>query len=378
MDLGFSEEQEMLRKTARDFLETECPTSLVKEMAEDEQGYTSELWSKMAELGWMGLALPEEYDGMGMSFLDLAVLLEEMGRACLPGPFFSTVVLGGLTILEAGNEEQKKELLPKIAAGETILTMALTEPSASYDPASITVKAVPDKDDYVISGTKLFVDNAHIADYLICVTRTKDGATKGEDGITLFLVDRKSPGIATTLLKTIAGDKQCEVTFDNVRVPQKNMLGEQDKGWPVVAKILQKATVAKCAEMIGGAQASLDMSVAYAKERIQFGRPIGSFQAIQHHCANMVTDVDGSRFITYQAAWMVSEGLPAVMEVSMAKAWVNEAYRRVTQLGHQIHAGIGFCMDHDMPLYFKRAKAAEPTFGSADWHREIVARELGL
>lgn len=378
MDLGFSEEQEMLRKTARDFLETECPTSLVKEMAEDEQGYTPELWSKMAELGWMGLALPEEYDGMGMSFLDLAVLLEEMGRACLPGPFFSTVVLGGLTILEAGNEEQKKELLPKITAGETILTMALTEPSASYDPASITVKAVPDKDDYVISGTKLFVENANIADYLICVTRTKNGAAKGEDGITLFLVDGKSPGISTTLLKTIAGDKQCEVTFDNVRVPQKNMLGERDKGWPVVAKILQKATVAKCAEMIGGAQASLDMSVAYAKERIQFGRPIGSFQAIQHHCANMVTDVDGSRFITYQAAWMVSEGLPAVMEVSMAKAWVNEAYRRVTQLGHQIHGGIGFCMDHDMPLYFKRAKAAEPTFGSADWHREIVARELGL
>lgn len=378
MDLGFSEEQEMLRKTARDFLETECPSTLVKEMAEDEQGYTSGLWGKMAELGWMGLALPEEYDGMGMSFLDLAVLLEEMGRACLPGPFFSTVVLGGLTILEAGNEEQKKELLPKIAAGEAILTMALTEPSASYEPASITVKAVPDKDDYVISGTKLFVENAHIADYLICVTRTRDGAGKDEDGITLFLVDGKSPGIATTLLKTIAGDKQCEVTFENVRVPQKNMLGERDKGWPVVEKILQKATVAKCAEMIGGAQATLDMSVAYAKERIQFGRPIGSFQAIQHHCANMVTDVDGSRFITYQAAWMVSEGLPAVMEVSMAKAWVSEAYRRVTQLGHQIHGGIGFCMDHDMPLYFKRAKAAEPTFGSADWHREIVARELGL
>ena len=378
MDLGFSEEQEMLRKTARDFLETECPTSLVKEMAEDEQGYTSGLWGKMAELGWMGLALPEEYDGMGMSFLDLAVLLEEMGRACLPGPFFSTVVLGGLTILEAGNEEQKKELLPKIATGEAILTMALTEPSASYDPTSITVKAVPDKDDYVISGTKLFVENAHIADYLICVARTKDGAGKGEDGITLFLVDGKSPGIDTTLLKTIAGDKQCEVTFDNVRVPQKNMLGERDKGWPVVARILQKATVAKCAEMIGGAQAALDMSVAYAKERVQFGRPIGSFQAIQHHCANMVTDVDGSRFITYQAAWMVSEGLPATMEVSMAKAWVSESYRRVTQLGHQIHGGIGFCMDHDMPLYFKRAKAAEPTFGSADWHREIVARELGL
>jgi alkylation response protein AidB-like acyl-CoA dehydrogenase len=325
----------------------------------------------------MGLALPEEYDGMGMSFLDLSVLLEEMGRACLPGPFFSTVVLGGFAIIEAGNEEQKKDLLPKIAAGEVILAMALTEPSASYDPASVTVQAVPDKDDYVISGTKLFVENAHIADYMVCVTRTKDGSS-AEDGITMFLVDGKSPGISTTVLKTIAGDKQCEVIFDNVRVPKKNILGELDKGWPVIAKMLEMAAVAKCAEMVGGAQAALDMSVAYAKERIQFGRPIGSFQAIQHHCANMVTDVDGSRFITYQAAWKVSEGLPATMEVSMAKAWVSEAYRRVTQLGHQIHGGIGFCMDHDMPLYFKEAKAAESTFGNADWHREIVAQQLGL
>jgi alkylation response protein AidB-like acyl-CoA dehydrogenase len=377
MDLGFTEEQEMLRKTARDFLQTECPTTLVKEMADDEKGYTPDLWAKMAELGWMGLALPEEYDGMGMSFLDLSVLLEEMGRACLPGPFFSTVVLGGFTILEAGSEEQKKDLLPKIATGEVVLALALTEPSASYDPAAVTVQAVPDKDDYVINGTKLFVENAHIADYMVCVTRTKDGSSP-EDGITLFLVEGKSPGISTTVLKTIAGDKQCEVIFDNVRVPKKNIVGKLDKGWPVVAKMLEMAAVAKCAEMVGGAQAALDMSVAYAKERIQFGRPIGSFQAIQHHCANMVTDVDGSRFITYQAAWKVSEGLPATMEVSMAKAWVSEAYRRVTQLGHQIHGGIGFCMDHDMPLYFKEAKAAESTFGNADWHREIVAQQLGL
>jgi len=377
MDLGFTEEQEMLRTAARDFLEKECPKTLLKEMAEDEKGYTPELWRKMAELGWMGLAFPAEYDGMGMSFLDLVVLLEEMGNACVPGPFFSTVILGGFTILEAGSEEQKKEFLPKISNGDLILTLAQTEPSAKYDPASITVKAVPDKDDYVISGTKLFVDNAHIADYIICVARTKNGASP-EEGITLFLVDTGTAGLTTTLLKTIAGDKQCEVIFDNVRVPKKNMLGELDKGWPVVEKTLEKATVALCAQMVGGAQAALDMSVAYAKDRLQFGRPIGSFQAIQHYCANMVTDVDGSKYITYEAAWKVSEGLPATMEVSMAKAWVSEAYRRVTLLGHQIHGGIGFCIDHDMPLYFKRAKAGEPTFGDADWHREIVATQLGL
>jgi alkylation response protein AidB-like acyl-CoA dehydrogenase len=287
------------------------------------------------------------------------------------------VVLGGFTIMEAGNEEQKKDLLPKIANGDVILAVALTEPSAKYDPASITVKAVPDKDDYLISGTKLFVENANIADHIVCVTRTKNGAS-AEEGISLFLVDGRSPGVTTTLLKTIAGDKQCEIIFDNVRVPKKNMVGELDKGWPAVERMLEKATVALCAQMVGGAQAALEMSIAYAKERVQFGRPIGSFQAIQHYCANMATDVDGSKFITYEAAWKVSEGLQATMEVSMAKAWVSEAYRRVTLLGHQIHGGIGFCMDHDMPLYFKRAKAAEPTFGDADWHRETVARELGL
>jgi len=377
VNLDFSEEQEMLRTSARDFLTNECPKDLVRQMAEDEKGYTPELWRKMAELGWMGLAFPEEYDGMGMTFFDLIILLEEMGRSCLPGPFFSTVVLGGLTILDAGTEEQKKEFLSKIANGDLIITLALTEPSASYDPASITVKATPDGDDYVINGTKLFVPDANVADYLVCVTRTKEGASPG-DGITLFLVDAKSPGIATTLLKTIAGDKLCEVIFDNVKVPNKNMVGELDKGWSVMERILEKSTVALCAQMVGGAEATLEMSVQYAKDRMQFGRPIGSFQAIQHHCANMVTDVDGSKYIMYEAAWKVGEGLPATMEVSMAKAWVTEAYQRVTLLGHQIHGGIGFTEEHDMPLYFKRAKAAEATFGDADWHREAVARELGL
>jgi len=377
MDLGFSEEQEMLRTTARDFLTNECPSELVKQLAADEKGYSPEMWKKMAELGWMGLTFPEEYDGMGMTFLDLVVLLEEAGRACLPGPYFSTVVLAGYTIMEAASEEQKKELLTKIANGDLIVTLAVTEPSARYEPDAITVKASPDKDDYVINGTKLFVPDANVADYIICVARTKDGASP-EEGLTLFLVDAKSPGISTTLLKTIAGDKQCEVIFEDVRVPKGNIIGELDKGWPVVEKVLEKATVGLCAQMVGGAQKTLDMSVEYAKERVQFGRPIGSFQAIQHYCANMVTDVDGSKYITYEAAWKVSEGLTATMEVSMAKAWVSEAYRRVTLLGHQIHGAIGFCEDHDMPLYFKRAKGSEPTFGDADFHREMVAKQLGL
>lgn len=377
MDLGLSEEQEMLKTAARDFLQKECPKQMVKQLDESDEGYSPELWRKMAELGWLGLPFPEEYGGGGGSFLDLAVLLEEMGYNVLPGPFFSTVVLGGLCILAAGNEEQKKELLPRVANGETLLTLALTEPSAKYDASSVKTTAVAHNGEYVINGTKLFILDANVADFLLCVARTKEAGNPG-DGITIFLVDAKSNGVKCTLLKTLARDKQCEIVLDNVRVPAKNILGELDQGWPVVESILQKATVAKCAEMVGGAQAVLEMAVNYAKERVQFNRPIGSFQAIQHHCANMVSDVDGSRFVTYKAAWKVSEGLPATMDVAIAKAWTSEAYRRVTLLGHQIFGAIGFTMDHDMHLYYRRAKAGEIMFGDGAFHRAVVARELGL
>jgi len=376
MDFELNEKQEMLKKTARGFLENECPTSLVREMEEDERGYSPELWRKMAELGWMGLVLPEKYGGMGGNFLDLTVLLEEMGRALVPAPFLPTVVCG-LVVLDAGNEEQKHLFLPKIAGGEIIMAFALTEPSASYDASGVTVGAVSTGDDYVINGTKLFVPDAHVADYLLCVTRTRDDGSE-EDGITLFLVDGKSSGISYTLLKTIASDRQCEVNFENVRVPQQSMLGELDRGWQVVAKVLEQAALAQCALMLGGAQRVLEMTVAYAKERIQFDKPIGSFQAIHHKCANMATDVDGARYIIYQAAWKLSQGMPCSLEISMAKAWTSEAYRRVCVEGQQIHGGVGIIKVHDMQLYFRRAKAAEVAFGDARFHREVVAREMGL
>ncbi|TET74728.1 MAG: acyl-CoA dehydrogenase [Dehalococcoidia bacterium] len=377
MDLGLTEEQDMLRTSARDFLQKECPKQLVRQLDESEEGYSPELWRKMAGLGWIGLPFPEEYGGGGGSFLDLVVLLETMGYNILPGPFFSTVVLGGLTILAAGNEEQKKRFLPEIASGGMILTLALTEPSARYDAASVKTTAVVRNGEYVINGTKLFVLDANVADFILCVARTKE-ATNPENGLTVFLVDTKSPGVKITLLKTLARDKQCEVIFDEVSVPKENVLGELNRGWPTVQGVLQRATVAKCAEMVGGAQAALDMAVAYAKERVQFNRPIGSFQAIQHYCANMVSDVDGSRFVTYKAAWKVSEGLPATFDVAVAKAWTSGAYGRVTLLAHQIFGAIGFTMDHDMHLYYRRAKAGEIMFGDGAFQRAIVAREMGL
>jgi alkylation response protein AidB-like acyl-CoA dehydrogenase len=376
MDLGLSEEQQLLKNAARDFLEKECPDSFVRQMEEDERGYTPEFWQMMAAQGWQGIVIPEQYGGTGMTFTDLIVLLEEFGRALVPGPFISTVVLGAMPILEVGTEEQKQEFLPKIAAGELTLTLALTEPSAKWDADGVAMPAKAEGDSFVLSGTKLFVPDAHVSDYMVVAARTKETANP-EDGITLFLVDSKSAGIEFTVLKTIAEDKQCEVVFNDVRVPKANVLGEVDKGWPIVQSVKNKAAVAACAYLVGLSQMDFDTSLDYAKERIQFGRPIGSFQAIQHKFADMIIDVDGSRFITYKAAWALQENEPeAEMLVSMAKAWCSEATRRVVAHGQQIHGGIGFTKDYKIELYFRRQKWMELMWGDADYHRELVAQKL--
>jgi len=376
MDLGLSEEQGLLKNAARDFLEKECPDTFVRQMEEDERGYTPEFWKMMAAQGWQGIVIPDQYGGTGMTFTDLIVLLEEFGRALVPGPFVSTVVLGAMPILEAGTEEQKQKFLPKIAAGDLIMTLALTEPSAKWDADGVAMPAKAEGESFVLSGTKLFVPDAHVSDYMVVAARTKESANP-EDGITLFLVDSKSAGIEFTVLKTIAADKQCEVAFNEVRVPKANVLGEVDKGWPIIQSVKNKAVVAACAYLVGLSQMDFDVSLDYAKERIQFGRPIGSFQAIQHKFADMIIDVDGSRFITYKAAWALQENEPdAEMLVSMAKAWCSEATRRVVSHGQQIHGGIGFTKDYKVELYFRRQKWMELMWGDADYHRELVAQKL--
>jgi alkylation response protein AidB-like acyl-CoA dehydrogenase len=309
-----------------------------------------------------------------MNVCELVVLLEEFGRALVPGPFIPTVVLGGVPIAEAGTEEQKKQYLPKIASGELIATMALTEPSAKWTADGVTLEAKKSGSDYVLNGTKLFVQDAHVTDLMVVVARTSGS---GEDGITLFLVDSKSPGIKFEVLKTIAADKQAEVVFENVKVPAANMLGAEGKGWPIVEKTKRVATVSACAYLVGLSQMDFDVTLNYAKERVQFGRPIGSFQAIQHKLADAVIDVDGSRFITYKAAWSLQEGEPdADMMISMAKAWTSDASRRVVAHGQQIHGGIGFTKEYKIQLYFRRQKWMELMWGDADYHRELVAQGL--
>jgi 3-oxocholest-4-en-26-oyl-CoA dehydrogenase beta subunit len=378
MDFNLSEEQKMLRDSARDFLVSQCPSSFVLDMEKDEKGYTNEFWKKMAELGWMGLIIPEVQRGVGGSLLDLIIMLEEMGRACVPGPFFSTVVLGCQAILEAANDSQREALLPGIAGGDRMLTLAHMEPQQTrYNPFSINTRAARRNGQYQIDGVKIFVPDGHVADVLICVARTS-GDPVGKEGISLFLVDRKAAGVRISPLKTFTGEKQCEVALDGVKVNEDALLGPMDQGGEVLETLLQKAAVCKCAEMIGGGQKVLEMASEYAKTREQFGRPIGSFQAVQHHCSNMLMDIEGSRYITYKAAWMLVEGLPAARLVSTAKAWVSEAHKRVVALGHQIFGATGYIVEHDMPIYSRRAKAAELAFGDAGYHRKVVADLLGL
>jgi alkylation response protein AidB-like acyl-CoA dehydrogenase len=375
VDPRLSEEEEILRRSALDFLTEKCPKSYVREMEKDEKGYSPELWKEIADLGWVGLVFPEEYGGGGMDFVSLAVLLEEMGRACFPGPFLYTVVLAGLPILDLGTEEQKQAYLPDIISGKTIFTMALTEPVGGYTAASIKVRATASGDDFVINGTKLFVPAASNADYMLCVARTDDNTEKG---ISIFIVDTKSPGISITVLDTVAKDKLCEVVFKDVKVPAKNVLGKLNQGWGEIQKILDRAAIAKCCEMLGGMQAVLDMTVPYVKERIQFDVPVGVFQAVQHHCVYMLIEVEGARASTYEAAWRVSTGRPYSIEAAITKAFVSDGYHKVVALGTQSHGGVSIMEDHDLPLYFRRAKAAELMFGDARFHRKTVARELGF
>ena len=380
MDFTYTDDQKMLKEAARRFLAGACPNvEWYLEMEKDEKGFTPELWKGMAELGWMGILFPEEYGGIGGGVLDMVTLMEEMGYAALPGPYFSTVILGGCTILAAGSEAQKQEFLPKIAEGALRVTLALSEPATTqFNPSLITVKAKAEGDGWVIDGTKLFVPDANVSDWVVVAARTA-GKDTDRDGISLFLVETGAPGVGIARLKTVAGDKQCEVVFTKVKVPKANLLGEPGKGFAAIEKTLQIAAVAKCAEMLGGSNRVMELSVAYAKERVQFGKPIGSFQAVQHLCANMKMVTEQSIYITYKAAWMIDQGMPEARKfAAVAKTWVSEAYKKVALIGHQIFGGTGYIVEHAMPIYSRRAKAGEYAFGSPNYQREIVAQELGL
>jgi alkylation response protein AidB-like acyl-CoA dehydrogenase len=379
MDFGFNQEQELLRATARKFFESECPSEFVRTRMAEPAGVTDEFWAKLAEQGWLGLIYPEEYGGAGLGFVDLTVLMEEMGRAVMPGPFFSTVLLGGLTILEAGSAAQKTEWLGKIGAGEAKATLAFTEPNARWDAGAVSVSARESGGKFTLSGTKLFVLDAHLADVLVVVARTREGK-RPEEGLSLFLVPRTAKGVEVKLLPTMDQTRKlCEVTFADVVVGADALLGAKDGAWAPLSRVLDRAIVALCAEMCGGAQRVLDMTTDYAKIRVAFGKPIGSYQGVKHKAADMLVEIENAKSLTYYAAWAVDENVPeAPLAASMAKAYVSDAFRKAAGAGIQLHGGIGFTWEHDLHLYFKRAKSSEFTFGDGTYHRERVAQLINL
>ena len=372
MNFGFSEEQEFLRSTARELLEKECSSARVREWMEDERGYAPELWKRLAELGWVGLLIPEEHGGAGLGTIELIVILEEMGRALLPSPFFGNL-LGTAAVLASADEQAQKDLLPSVAAGERILTFAITEEAGTEEPDAIGARAEPSGDGFALSGTKLFVPDAQNADVFVVAART---GGPGAAGLSLLLVPR-GPGVRVSPLESLDRTRRiAEVDFD--RAPAR-LLGVRDGGWPVWEQVRSLALVALAAEALGGAQKVLDDAVAYAKARVQFGKPIGVNQAIKHKCADMLIQVEGSKSITYYAAWAVGERTDdAALAASMAKAYTSDAYRHCSAENIQIHGGVGFTWEYDCHLYFRRAKAIEVTLGDPAWHRERVARLLDL
>ena len=378
MDIGFTEEQELLRDTARKFLDSACTTRFVREMMATEAAVTPEFWTRLAEQGWLGITYAEEDGGSGLGLVDLVVLMEEVGRAVMPGPFPATVLLGGAAIAVAGSPAQRQEWLPRIAAGGAKATLALTEPNARWDAAGITLTAGETRGGFALSGTKLFVPDAHLADVLVVAARTRDGSTM-EDGISLFLVPKGTAGVAVRLLPSVDETRKlCEVRFDNVALPATALIGELHRGWPALARVIDRAAVALSAEICGAAQRVLDMTVEYAKLRTAFGKPIGSYQGVKHKCADMLIEIENAKSLTYYAAWAVDEAEPdAAMAVSMAKAAASDAGRKVCAAGIQLHGGIGMTWEHDLQLYLKRAKACEIALGDATWHRERIARLMG-
>jgi alkylation response protein AidB-like acyl-CoA dehydrogenase len=368
---AFTEEQQELRSTAARFLEEKSSSATVRELMESDTGFDEGTWKQMADLGWFGMAIPEEYGGLGFGFVELIVLLEEMGKKLLPAPFVSSVVIGANAILNAGTEEQKKKLLPGIADGTTRATLAFVEPSGRWDVDSIELEATEKGGSWTLTGTKSYVLDGATATLLVVAAKTGDGE------ISLFTVDPDADGVTRTKLETLdMTRKQAKIDFANTPA---TLLGSRGAGKDALTKTLDQAAAALSAEMVGGAQQCLDASTQYAKERYQFGRPIGSFQAIKHKCANMLMEVEMSRSAAYYAGWAAAddpEELP--LAASLAKAYCSDAFFHCAAENIQIHGGIGFTWEHDAHLYFRRAKSSEIYLGDATYHRELVAQKLGV
>jgi len=378
MDFSFNDEQQELRSMARTFLEEHSGSAAVRHAMASESGFDPDVWKQIVELGWPAVIIPEKLDGLGLSYVDLVALLEVMGESLLCAPFFSSVCLAANALLVAGTEAQRREYLPQIAEGQKLATLALTEASGRWDAEGIAATARRDGADFRIDGSKRFVLDGCGADLLIVAAR--EPGSSGPSGISLFAVPADSAGIERRALSTMDQTRRlAAIAFDDVRVPAAALMGPAGEAWPALQKILDRAAVALAAEQVGGAQRALDLSVRYANERVQFGRPIGTFQAIKHTCADMMVAVESARSACYYAACVAAEDsdeLPVV--ASLAQVVASEAYFQTAADSIQIHGGVGFTWEYDVHLYFKRAKSSESFLGDPAYHRERVAQQIGL
>ncbi|MCY4367107.1 MAG: acyl-CoA/acyl-ACP dehydrogenase [Chloroflexi bacterium] len=374
MDVLPNEEEQMVKNLAREFLEAECPPRLARDMEKDDLGYPPELWKQLADLGWLGISLPERYGGQGLPLTYLGLITEELGRAIAPVPFHSTMV-AALTIAAAGSDDQKQDLLPRAGRGDLVLTWAFSEENPRLLPETIQCQAVEDGDNFILSGTKMFVDNFVAAEKCLVACRTAPASDAGA-GISLLLVDAGSTGVSQIPLTTLAKDKQSKVNFNSVRVPKANLVGELHQGWPVAQQMLDRGTALLCAQMVGAARKDAEMGIDYAKNRVAFGRPIAGFQSIQHICADMILWVDGAQLLTYEALWKMDQGLPASMEVSQAKSFCNDKCEAVVRSSQVLHGGMGFMMEFDLHLWYRRVTAWTMRLGTSFEHRSRIARGL--
>lgn len=368
MDFRPTPAQQLLVSSARELLRRRCPPEAAHEMAEDPRGIREELWREISGLGWPGLLVPPDLGGSGGSTLDVALLVEEMGRAGLPGPFVPSAVVATSLVLAAGSAGQRSRLLPAMALGDRIVSLALTEASASFDPDSVAIRAEAGER---IRGEKLFVRDAHLAQDLIVVTR-------GGAGLNLFLIETARPGVTLAPMPAISGDRLFAVTLDGVETRPLDLLGAAGGGAEPLSRALSTGALARTAEMVGGAARVLDLAVEHARTRVQSGRPIGGFQAVQHHCADMLRHVDGARYLLYRAAWRVDAGQDATADVAMAKAHASEACLAVARTAHQVFGAIGYCEEHLLHRLHKRIQAAGLDCGDAGLHLETVATAIGL
>lgn len=369
MDLDFNEEQQMLRETVQRMCAECSPINIVRDMEDDPVGYPDKLWKQMTELGLAGLTLPEEYGGAGQSFVEAAVVYEELGRALAPSPHFVSSVLSAGTLLAAGSTAQKQEWLPKIASGEVILTPAWMEPKNGYGPRGVQLKAVTEGKQLRLNGVKRHVLFAKAATRLIVLVRTGDG----EQDIDLLLVDPKAPGVELTQQYSLATDTQYKVTFKDVNVPAADRIGAPKSGWATWNAVMHDGIVLLAAQAMGGAQRALEMTVQYSKERQQFDKPLGAFQSLAHYMADASAAVDGGTTLAYEAAWARANGHPIERLAPMAKLFACQTFRDVTATAQQIYGGMGFTLECDIQLYFRRAKQLQLSWWDSRYLEELIA-----